>query len=225
MLIKIEGLLSTADVQRIRELLAKSKFEDGRTTAGVAVRDVKKNLQVNATDEGSREARQIVAAALVANETFNQRALPHHVLPPMFNRYDASMEYGSHVDNAIMGVGGEPLRADLSVTVFLTDPVDYDGGELIINTDGGATQSVKMAAGGAVIYSSTSIHRVTPVTRGSRVAAVTWVQSLVRDEARREMLMELMEAARWARSVAPGSLEAMRLSKIRANLMRMWSEV
>ncbi|MGE5624956.1 MAG: Fe2+-dependent dioxygenase [Bacillota bacterium] len=223
MLLKIDGLLSTAEVGAIRTALADVKFEDGRATAGVAVRDVKKNLQVTPQEQKLEESRRIVTAALLKCEPITQLALPRRVLPPMFNRYDAGMEYGSHVDNAIMG-GGDPMRADLSVTVFISDPKDYDGGALVINSDAEAA-SVKMAAGSAVVYNSTSIHRVEPVTRGSRIAAVTWVQSFVREEARRDILLDLMDLARWARNQAPGSVEAMKLSKIRANLMRMWSEL
>ena len=223
MLLKIDGLLSTAEVAAIRAALAGVTFDDGRVTAGVAVRDVKKNLQVTAFEKALEEPRRTLMAALLKNELFTQHVLPHRVLPFMFNRYDAGMEYGGHVDNAIMG-GGDPMRADLSITVFLTDPADYDGGELVIHSDAEA-QSVKMSAGSAVIYNSTSIHKVTPVTRGSRLAGVTWAQSFVRDEARREILLDLMDLARWARNVAPGSVEVMKINKIRANLMRMWAEL
>ena len=223
MLLKIDGLLSTAEVAAIRTALADVKFDDGRVTAGVAVRDVKKNLQVTAQEKAMEEPRKILVAALLKNELFTQHALPRRVLPFMFNRYDPGMEYGGHVDNAIMG-GGEPMRADLSVTVFLTDPKDYDGGELIIHSDAEAI-SVKMAAGSVVVYNSTSIHRVVPVTRGSRLAGVTWVQSFVREEARRDILLDLMDLARGARTAAPGSVEAMQISKIRANLRRMWAEL
>jgi PKHD-type hydroxylase len=223
MLLKIEGLLSAAELAQLRTQLADVKFEDGRTTAGVAVRDVKHNLQSAAQDQALAEPQQLLGAALVRNELFSQWVLPRRLLPPMFNRYDSGMDYGGHVDNAVMG-GGDPLRADVSITVFLTDPADYDGGELVINSDG-EPQSVKLAAGSAVIYPSTSIHKVQKVTRGSRLCGVTWAQSFVRDEPRREMLYELMQVARWARGVAPGSAEAMKISKLRANLMRLWAEV
>jgi PKHD-type hydroxylase len=223
MLLKIEGLLSAAELAQLRTQLADVKFEDGRTTAGVAVRDVKHNLQSAAQDQALAGPQQLLGAALVRNELFSQWVLPRRLLPPMFNRYDSGMDYGGHVDNAVMG-GGDPLRADVSITVFLTDPADYDGGELVINSDG-EPQSVKLAAGSAVIYPSTSIHKVQKVTRGSRLCGVTWAQSFVRDEPRREMLYELMQVARWARGVAPGSAEAMKISKLRANLMRLWAEV
>ena len=223
MLLKIEGLLSTGDVARVRAALVGVTFTDGRATAGDAVRDLKNNLQVSPQEQGLDEARQLITAALLKSEAFTSRVLPRRMLPPMFNRYDSGMEYGGHVDNAIMG-GGDPLRADVSITVFLSDAKDYDGGGLVINSDG-ESREVKLAAGGAVIYGSTTIHKVEPVTRGSRYAAVVWAQSFVRDEARREILHELAESARWARTVSPGSQEAMKLSKVRANLMRMWAEL
>ena len=223
MILKIESLLNSAEVARAREALAGATFVDGRQTAGEAVRDVKNNLQVPHQDTKLDEVRQLISVALLKNEAFTSRVLPRRLLPPMFNRYDAGMEYGGHVDNAIMG-GGEPLRADVSITVFLSDPRDYDGGGLIINSDG-EPQTVKLPAGSVVAYNSTTIHRVEPITRGSRLAAVIWAQSFVREEGRREVLQELAEAARWARTVSPGSQEAMKLSKIRANLMRMWAEL
>jgi PKHD-type hydroxylase len=223
MLLKIEALLNAAELARIRQALAGVQFDDGRATAGAAVRDVKKNLQAAGQDKQLDEPRQIITAALLRSEAFSQHALPRRFLPPMFNRYDAGMEYGSHVDNAVMG-SGEPLRADLSVTVFLNEPADYDGGALVIDSDGPA-HSVKLAAGSAVVYESTTIHRVEPVVRGSRLAAVTWVQSFVRESAQREMIQSLMELGRWARNVAPGSAEAMKIAKLRSNLMRMWAEL
>ena len=223
MLLKIDGLLGADELNQIRSLLKDVKFDDGRATAGPAVRDVKNNLQTVANDKAMDEPRKLLAAALVKNELLSQYALPRRILPPMFNRYDSGMEYGGHVDNAIMG-GGDPMRADLSITVFLTAPADYDGGELVIDSDG-AAERVKLAAGSAVVYDATSIHKVEKITRGSRLAGVSWVQSFVRDDPKREILFELLQLARWARTVAPGSPEAMKISKTRTNLMRLWAEV
>ena len=223
MLLKIDGLLSAAEVATLRSQLKDVKFDDGRATAGPAVRGVKNNLQTLPADQALDAPRTALTAAILKHELFNQYVLPRRVQPVMFNRYDTGMDYGGHVDNAIMG-GGEPLRADVSVTVFLTDPADYDGGELVIHSDGNP-QSVKLAAGSAVVYSSDSIHKVEKITRGSRLCGITWAQSFIREEARRDMLFELMHLARWARGVAPGSPEAMKLSKTRINLMRMWAEV
>jgi len=223
MFFKIEGLLSADEVARVRAALKDVKFVDGRATAGDAVRDVKNNLQVSGSEAGLDEVRQLVGTALLRSEAFSHRVLPRQLMPAMFNRYDPGMQYGGHVDNAIMG-GAQPLRADISVTVFLSELAEYEGGALVINSDGEA-RPVRMAAGGAVVYDATTIHRVEPVTRGSRLAAIVWCQSFVRDQARREILQELAELARWARGVAPGSQEAMKVSKVRANLMRMWAEL
>ena len=223
MLMKIDGILNGAELVRLREQLKDVKFDDGKISAGATVREVKNNLQTLPVDKALDEPRAALTAALLRHELFNQYVLPHRVMPAMFNRYDTGMDYGSHVDNAIMGVG-EQLRVDVSVTVFLTDPADYDGGELVIHSDGVA-QAVKFPAGSAVVYDSDTLHKVQPVTRGSRLCGVTWVQSLVRDSARREMLFELMQLARWARGTAPGSPEAMKIAKVRTNLMRLWAEV
>lgn len=223
MLLKIDGVLTAAETAKLRTQLKDVKFDDGKATAGPAVRDVKNNLQSVVVDKALDEPRSMLTAALLKHELFNQYVLPRRVMPVMFNRYDSGMDYGGHVDNAIMG-GGDPLRADVSVTVFLTDPADYEGGELVIHADGPA-QAVKLAAGSAVIYGSDSIHKVEKVTRGSRLCGVTWAQSFVRDPAQRDMLFDLMQLARWARATAPGSQEAMKLAKTRANLMRLWAEV
>ena len=223
MLFRMDGLLDATEVARIREVLKTADFVDGRATAGDAVRGVKRNLQATDADQELASCRKSISSALLQQEAFAQRVLPMRVMPPMFNRYDGGMEYGNHVDNAVMGVG-ELVRADVSVTVFLSEPSEYDGGGLVINSDVQG-QPLRLPAGSAVVYSSTSIHRVEPVTRGSRYAAVTWVQSFVREESRREILHELAELARWARGVAPGSAEATKASKVRANLMRMWAEL
>lgn len=224
MILILEDLLTSVEVASLRETLAKANFVDGKATAGEAVRSVKNNLQTTAQQGAGLDASQkIVQAALLKSEAFTHATLPRRILPCMFNRYDSGMSYGGHVDNAIMG-GGDAMRADISLTVFLTAPADYDGGELVIATDG-ESRRVKLPAGSAVAYNSTTIHRVEPVTRGSRLAAVTWIQSFVRDENRREILADLAETARWARAKAPGSPEAMKIAKVRANLMRMWAEV
>ena len=223
MLLMIADVMTKEELAQLRGLLKDVKFDDGKATAGPAVRDVKNNLQTVANDKAMEEPRRIAGAALTRNDLLNQYALPRRLMPLMFNRYDTGMEYGGHVDNAVMG-GGDPMRADLSITLFLTDIADYDGGELVINSDG-AAQPVKLPAGSAVVYPSTSIHKVNKVTRGSRVCGVTWLQSFVRDEAQRDMLFELMQLARWSRQTAAGSPEAMKISKIRTNLMRLWAEV
>jgi PKHD-type hydroxylase len=223
MLFGIGGVLDKAEVARIREVLETAKFVDGRLTAGDAVREVKRNLQAVDLEQELDGCRRSITDALAEQEGFALRVLPLRILPPMFNRYDVGMEYGSHVDNAVMGSGAR-VRADVSVTVFLSEPDEYDGGGLVIHGDQQG-QPIRLPAGSAVVYGASSVHRVEPITRGSRYAAVTWAQSFVRDERQREILMELSELARWASSVAPGSVEAMNAAKIRANLMRMWAEL
>ena len=223
MLFGINDVLDKAEVARIRAVLATAAFTDGRATASEVAREVKHNLQATDRDEALDGCRRTIIDRLLQQEGFTLRVLPLRILPPMFNRYDAGMEYGSHVDNAIMG-SDSPVRADVSVTVFLSEPDEYEGGGLVIHGDRQG-QPIKLPAGSVVVYGASSIHRVEPVTRGSRYAAVTWAQSLVRDERRREMLMELSELARWASSVAPGSAEAVQAARIRANLMRMWAEL
>lgn len=223
MLFGINDVLDNAEVARIRAVLAKAGFVDGRATASEVAREVKHNLQAADRDEALDAAREIIIDRLLQQEGFTLRVLPVRMLPPIFNRYDEGMEYGSHVDNAIMG-SDSPVRADVSVTVFLSDPDEYEGGGLVVHTDRQG-QPIKLSAGSAVVYAASSIHRVEPVTRGRRYAAVTWAQSFVRDERHREMLTELSELARWASSVAPGSAEAVKAAQIRANLMRMWAEL
>ena len=224
MYLTIENLLSGNDVAALRKLLESTKFSDGKLTAGEAVRHAKNNLQVTDSNPQLDKFRVMIMNNFSQSEAFKQFALPKRILPPVFNRYDVGMKYGDHVDNAIFGAGNETVRADVSATVFLSEPDTYDGGGLVMNSDKGG-KPVKLPAGSAIVYSSATVHKVEPVTRGSRYAAITWIQSLVRDEHRREIISELAELARWSRSVAPGSVEAMRVSKIRMNLMRMWVDL
>lgn len=218
----IDKLLTPEQVTRIRKALEQSRFEDGKATTGALIRKVKNNLQAEATEGELVTAAQTILNALISNDTFRDYAMPRHILPPFFNRYDVGMHYGEHVDNAMMG-GGQPLRADISLTVFLSDPAEYDGGELLIGADTGPI-SVKPASGSAVLYSASTIHSVAPVTRGTRYAAISWVQSLVRDQAQRNILSELSELGRWAHRSAPGANEPVRITRLRVNLMRMWAE-
>ena len=217
---RLDGILNRDELRQLHALLATATFDDGMTTAGQAARGVKRNLQAVGLD--AEQARRLFNEALTRNDAFARAALPFRILPPIFSRYGSGMNYGDHTDNPIMG-GDVPVRTDLALTVFLTEPDDYDGGELIIDADRDA-QRVKLPAGCGVLYPATSLHRVAPVTRGERIAAVTWVQSLVRDAARRDVLADLAVVLAYLRSVAPNTRETLLVAKARANLMRMWAE-
>ena len=218
MILCVADVLTTEELTRVREVAAHTTFEDGAATAGWHARAVKSNLQASMGSAGG-----IVEAALRRHPVFASGALPQAIRPVLFNRYDPEMSYGTHVDNALMG---EPalMRADISVTVFLSNPDSYDGGALVIESTAGE-QAYKLAAGSAVIYPATTLHRVAPVASGERLAAITWVQSAVRDPARREILFDL-DAARLDIFQREGKSPAFdRIAKSYTNLLRMWAEV
>ena len=195
MLIAIPNLLTPQQVAYARQKLDAAKWTDGAATAGVLAKKVKRNRQIDQSDPVGREIGQMILKALSSNGTFLEAAQPLKVLPPKFNRYEGGEHYGAHIDNAIMdipGSGGMRLRADLSMTVFFSEPGEYDGGELrVLDTYGDRT--IKLPAGHAILYTATSLHEVTPVTRGIRTSSFFWIQSLIRDDARRSMLYELGE--------------------------------
>ena len=223
MLRRLDDVLTPVELAQMRAMLATMRFEDGGVTAGAAARRVKRNLQAVGAQVDIEPARKLVIEALMRHADFALYTFPLRALPPLFSRYEPGMSYGEHTDNAIMG-REPPVRTDIAVTVFLTPPEDYDGGELTIGIDG-EPETVKLRAGSAVIYEATSLHRVEPVTRGQRLAAVTWVQSFVRDAAQRELLADLAISLRFLRTAAPTARETLLLAKSRANLMRMWSQV
>lgn len=222
MAIVIPNLLTAAELERIRARLATAAFVDGGATAGPQARLVKRNEQVPRGDPVERELAPLVTAALERSATFMAAALPRRLTTPLFSRYTPGMEYGSHVDNAVMSLP-ERIRTDLSVTVFLAPLDEYDGGELIIE-GGSASQRVRLPAGGAVVYPSTSVHHVAPVTRGARIAAVLWVQSLVRDAGQRQILLDMARASQAIRQRDPAAAELMLVDASYHNLMRMWAE-
>jgi PKHD-type hydroxylase len=222
MLLQIPGILSSGELESLRAELGRATFEDGAATAGSGARGAKVNLQLRPESDAARRCAGVVLEALRRNPIFFSAALPHRVHGPLFSRYDPGMTYGEHIDNAVMGTPAA-VRTDVSATVFLSAPEDYDGGELAVQDSLGAHR-VKLAAGSAVVYPSSSVHRVEPVTRGSRLAAVLWVQSLVRDEARRRVLFELDLAVGSLRQKAPQTPEIQALSAVYHNLLRMWAE-
>ena len=226
MLLAIPSLLSSDQVAEVRRLIDGGRWIDGRSTAGKQSGLAKHNLQLVADCEGGLEAGRIVTRALSANGLFMSAALPRAMVPPLFNRYDAAdgHAFGNHVDNAIRFLpDGSSLRTDLSATLFLSAPEDYDGGELVIEDSYGAHE-VKLAAGDMVLYPSTSLHRVEPVTRGSRVASFFWIESRVRDDARRTILLDMDAAIRsLAQSLGDEREEVVSLTGCYHNLLRQWA--
>jgi len=221
MILCLANVLDRRALGAVRAGLDAAAFADGRRTAGWSARLVKDNRQAEA-DAAARLGPEVVRA-LEANEVFRLGVLPKAIRPVLFSRYEPGMAYGAHVDDAIMGDDGERARSDVAVTVFLSDPADYDGGELVIETTGGE-HAYKLDAGDAIAYAATTLHRVEPVTRGCRQVAVTWVQSLVRSAERQEILFDLDTARRAVFDRDGKSREFDLLSKSHANLLRMWAE-
>jgi PKHD-type hydroxylase len=224
MLLTIPGLLNAAQLAQIHATLEGAEFVDGRLTAGFAAGRVKHNLELRPEPERMQRLIRILMASLGHHETFRFACLPHRVADPIFARYTPGMRYGDHVDDPIMGTQGPRFRTDVSLTCFLNAPDAYDGGELVIRTPFG-DREVKLPAGDAVIYPSSSLHRVAEVTRGERLVALTWVQSYVRDPARRELLYELNLAREDLLRSAPGTATTGYVDRSYANLLRMWGDL
>jgi PKHD-type hydroxylase len=219
MQIEIGNILPAEELATVRATLKQARFVDGRTTAGFAARPVKNNRQAPGADRSLETIRKLIAKRILDNEVFQLAARPKVLSPLLFSLYDKTMQYGSHVDDALMN----GMRTDVSFTLFLSDPEDYGGGELVIESAAGE-ETFKPAAGSLVAYPSTSLHRVGEVTRGKRLAAVGWARSFIRDAARRELLFDL-DTARRQMFVREGKSAAFDLvSKSAANLMRMWAD-
>lgn len=224
MLLAIAGVLNAAQLDKIHESLAQARFVDGRLTAGRAAARVKNNEELQPEPQVHQRINRIVMSALGHNTDFKSAALPHRMADFIVARYHPGMTYGDHVDDPIMGSGGPRFRTDVSMTLFLNPPESYDGGELVIRTPFGDRQ-VKLAAGDAVVYPSASVHRVAPVTRGERLVILTWIQSYVRDAARRELLYELNRAREALLAADPDADTTKHVDRSYANLLRMWAEV
>jgi PKHD-type hydroxylase len=225
MLAHIERVLTTEQVALCRQRLAACDWVDGRVTAGAQSATVKQNLQVPEDSPVARELGDMILGALGRNQAFVSAALPLRVFPPLFNRYEAGMGFGAHVDNAIRFAGPVRFRTDVSCTLFLSDPDSYDGGELIVE-DVYGEHAVKLAAGDMVLYPATSLHRVAPVTRGARVAAFFWAQSMVKADAQRALLHDLDGAVqRLSATLGQENAEVVGLTGVYHNLLRMWAEV
>ncbi len=230
MMIRIPGLLSAEQVAHMRGVLSDTDWVDGKVTAGAQSAQTKHNLQVPEYAPAARALGEIILGALGRNERFTSAALALRVFPPLFNRYDRGMNFGAHIDNSIRFVKpslgtGAPIRVrtDMSATLFLTEPEDYDGGELVIEDTYG-THNVKLPAGDLVLYSATSRHHVTPVTRGSRWASFFWIQSMIRDEAARTTLFELDNAIQGLRGKLGDNDEVVALTGLYHNLVRRWAD-
>jgi PKHD-type hydroxylase len=225
MILRIPQVLTAEELASIRERLAKAPWVDGRVTAGHQGVKVKANLQLAEDSAEARELGAIVARELERNALFMSAALPRHVYPPMFNKYEPGMDFGTHVDGAIRQVGQQRIRTDISATLFLNAPEDYEGGELLVEDTYGA-HSIKLPAGDLVIYPATSLHRVTPVTKGARIASFFWVQSLVKDDSERSLLFDLDRAIVELAQSTPGQSAAMlRLTASYHNLVRKWTGI
>ena len=225
MLLQIPDILGTDELQAVRTQLAGARWLDGRETAGTQARQVKHNEQLDTQGEPARALQALVLAAVQRHPVFFSAALPKRVLPPMFNRYAGEANhYGDHVDQAIRyPAGGERMRTDLSCTLFLCDPDEYDGGELVIDDPFGP-RSVKLPAGHLVLYPGTSVHRVEPVTRGARLASFFWIESLVRSDEQRRLLFDLdMNLMRLRQRIGDCD-ETVALTGTYHNLLRQWAD-
>ena len=224
MLIAIPDVLTPDQVAHARAVLEGAAWVDGRVTAGAQSAQAKNNLQVPEDAPAARELQQLILRALGTNERFVSAALPLRVFPPLFNRYDVGHGFGAHVDNAIRFAAGQRFRTDVSCTLFLTEPDAYDGGELVIEDTYGE-QRVKLAAGAMVVYPGTSLHRVEPITRGSRWASFFWAQSMVADDGRRTLLHGLDRSVIEARAkLGDRDATVLRLTATYHNLLRQWAD-
>lgn len=227
MLLEIPGVLNPDEVTHLRQVLAETEWVDGNVTSGVQSALAKKNLQVPEDSPEAKALGEIILRALGSNAMFNSAALPLRVFPPLFNRYDEGMGFAAHVDNSIRYIASarQRVRTDVSCTLFLSDPDEYDGGELVIEDTYGE-QSVKLAAGSMVIYPADSLHRVEPVTRGSRWASFFWAQSMVREDRDRELLFRLDRSITLCRAELgdkhPGILG---MTSSFHSLMRKWADL
>lgn len=225
MLLKVPDLLSAAEVFEARILLDKAEWVDGRVTAGHQSARAKNNQQVPENHPTGKLVGEKILAALEKNPLFLAAALPLKVFPPLFNRYQGGQSFGNHIDNAIrQSSTGLQLRTDLSATLFLNDPHEYEGGELCIEDNFGV-QNVKLPAGHMVLYPASSLHHVKPVTRGTRVASFFWIQSMVRDDSVRTLLLDLDLAIQGLNRDVPGHASVTQLTGVYHNLLRRYAEV
>ena len=226
MLLHIPAVLTPDELKHARALLLAAPWHDGRATAGQQAVSVKHNLQLAPESDAARELAALVRQALFRHPLYMSAALPQTLMTPMFNCYQGGMTYGNHVDNAIRRdpLSGQSIRTDVSCTLFFSDPEEYEGGELVVEDTYGA-HSVRLPAGDAILYPSTSLHRVEPVTAGARLASFMWTQSMVRSDSRRAMLFDIDMAILQLRQKVGDCTEVMSLTATYHNLLREWAEV
>lgn len=226
MLLKIPAVLNKQEVASFREAFLSTEWSDGNVTAGFQSVQAKNNLQLLESNPIAIELGDYILSALAKNPNFMAAALPAKIFPPLFNCYQGGQAFGIHVDNAIRHVPGTPvkIRTDISMTLFLSEPEEYDGGELVIEDTYGS-HSVKLAAGDMVLYPSTSLHKVTPVTRGRRLASFFWLQSMINSDEKRALLYELDTSIQSLRQTLADSPEIIRLTGVYHNLLRQWAQV
>ena len=222
MLYRISGVLGRSQLDQVVDILAQGRFVDGRLSAGKAAERVKHNEELEPSSGQIETLNNIVMGALVSHPTFKSAVLPHRVAVPFYARYTPGMRYGDHVDDPVMGPAGGRYRSDVSATVFLND--DYEGGQLVIQTAFGPRE-VKLPAGDAVLYPSSSLHHIAEITGGERLVAVTWMQSMIREVSRRELLHELNQAREKLLKERPGAEETKQVDTTYVNLVRMWAEL
>jgi PKHD-type hydroxylase len=228
MLLHVPDVLTPTQLADMRAALDSAEWIDGRATVGTQGAQVKRNRQLDDHSTIGRQLGKIVVAALAANPLFHAAALPNRILPPRFNRYEGGGEYGFHVDGAVMALAAnqghvEQMRSDVSCTLFLAGPDEYEGGELIVSDTYGEHE-VKLPAGDLIVYPSSSLHRVAPVTRGARLASFFWVQSLVRDDGQRGMLLDLDRSIQSLTRSGADRDSVLRLTNLYHNLLRRWAE-
>ena len=226
MLLQIPNLLTKIQVRDARAVLDAAEWVDGRVTAGHQSARAKDNEQIPENHPAARQIGETIVSALSRSPLFRSAALPLHVFPPLFNRYSGGQSFGSHVDNAVRQVTGtaHQLRTDLSATLFLSEPNEYDGGELVIE-DMFGVQAVKLDAGNMILYPASSLHHVRPVTRGARVSSFFWIQSMVRDDGERTLLFDLDLAIQRLGADDPDHPSALQLTGVYHNLLRRWADL
>ncbi|HEU4597306.1 MAG TPA: Fe2+-dependent dioxygenase [Pyrinomonadaceae bacterium] len=225
MLLHIPEVLTAEQVASCRRVLEGAEWVDGRVTAGQQSARAKDNMQLPEGHPAARELGDLILAALERNPLFMTAALPLKVFPPLFNRYEGGQSFGNHVDNAVRQVTGTPhrVRTDLSATLFLAGPDEYDGGELLVEDTYGV-HAVKLPAGDLILYPASSLHRVNPVTRGARLASFFWVQSMVRDDGERALLFDLDTSIQRLIHDSPSHPSAIQLTNVYHNLLRRWAD-